>query len=93
MSIGRFLFLAAGLVVLAGREAGAQGAGKTGVTMGYPASIGIVWQASDKVAIRPELSFSGGSSKITGSPATFDGSNWTLGTGASVLFYLHTYDT
>ena len=60
MRIRRFL-LAAGLVCLTCGTASAQGAGKTGVTMGYPASIGVIWHASDKVAIRPELSLIGGS--------------------------------
>jgi hypothetical protein len=36
MQIRRFLFLAAGLLFLACGTASAQGAGKTGVTMGFP---------------------------------------------------------
>ena len=67
MQIRRFLVLAAALLVLTGRTAGAQGAGKAGVTMGYPASIGVIWHASDKVAIRPELTIAGASSKTSGS--------------------------
>ena len=92
MQIGRLLFLAAGVLALTGRTAGAQEAGKTGVTMGYPASIGIIWHASDKVAIRPELSISGSSSKTSSSSFTSDNDSFALGVGVSVLFYLHTYD-
>ena len=39
--------------------AAAQDGGKAGITMGYPASIGILWHAGDRVAIRPEFSISG----------------------------------
>ena len=28
-----------------------------GVTMGYPASIGVLWHMSEAVAVRPEFSF------------------------------------
>ena len=93
MQTRRFLVLAGALLALTGRAASAQDARKTGVTMGYPASIGIIWHASGKVAIRPELTLTGGSSSGTSSTsATFDGSNWAVGTGLGVLLYLHTDD-
>jgi hypothetical protein len=98
MLIRRFL-VAAGLVCLTCGSADAQGAGKTGVTMGYPASIGIIWHATDKVAIRPELSIGGSSSSSSlaplsgaGSPVNVSSDSLSLGTGVAVLFYLHTYD-
>lgn len=71
----------------------AQDKGKTGITMGYPASIGIIWHASDKVAIRPEFSISGSNTKSEPAQSfssTSDG--WAYGLGASALLYLHTYD-
>ena len=92
MRIRRLLSLAAGLVLAGSGTAGAQGAGKTGVTMGYPASIGIVWHATNKVAIRPDLSLSGGSAEISGSSFENDTDALSLGTGVSVLFYLRTYE-
>ena len=92
MQIRRFLFLAAGVLALTGRAAGAQEAGKTGVAMGYPASIGIIWHAGDKVAIRPELSISGSSSKTSGSSFANDSDGLGFGTGVSLLVYLHTHD-
>jgi len=91
MRIRRHLPICLALLALA-TPAGAQDNGKTGLTMGYPASIGIIWQASDKVAIRPELSFSGGSGKVSGSSFVTDSDSWTVATGVSALFYLHTYD-
>ena len=92
MQIRRFLFLAAVLLFLTCRAADAQDAGKVGVTMGYPASIGILWHVSDKVAIRPELSIAGGSSEGSGGSFSAESDNFTFGTGVSVNFYLHTYD-
>jgi hypothetical protein len=92
MRIRWSLSLAVGLLLAASGTAIAQGAGKTGVTMGYPASIGIVWHATDKVAIRPELSLSGDSAETSGSSFETDSDALSLETGASVLFYLHTYE-
>jgi outer membrane protein with beta-barrel domain len=62
---------------------------KVGITMGFPASIGVIFHASDKVAVRPELSFSGNSTDGTSSTST-DG--WSVGTGVSALFYVATHD-
>ena len=37
--------------------AAAQAPGDVGVFMGYP-NLGLIWQVTEKVAIRPEISFS-----------------------------------
>ena len=37
--------------------ASAQERGQVGVTMGYPAAIGLQWQITDRFAIRPDISF------------------------------------
>jgi hypothetical protein len=92
MRIRRILFLAAGLSFLIGRAASAQDAGKVGVSMGYP-SIGLIWHASEKVAIRPELSFGGSSTDGSSGPSfTSNSDSWAVGTGVSALFYLGTHD-
>lgn len=80
------------LVVLGATPAAAQDSGKVGISMGYPASIGVLWRASDKVAIRPELSISGGTSDVTSSSFESESDGWAIGTGVSALFYLHRYD-
>src|SRR4051812_45795912 len=81
------------LVGVCAHDTAAQDSGKVGVTMGYPASVGIIWQASDSIAIRPELSFTGSSSDTSTSIAgAIEGNSWSLGTGVSALFYLHKYD-
>ncbi|HET7694579.1 MAG TPA: outer membrane beta-barrel protein [Vicinamibacterales bacterium] len=82
MRISRILpsmMLCSGLAVAA---ASAQERGDVGITMGFPASIGVLWHATDTVAIRPDLSFSGSSTD----PG--DSSSWTLGTGVSALIYM-----
>lgn len=85
MRIMRVLSLAvfAGLVAV---TAAAQERGKVGVTMGYPASVGILWHATDTVAIRPEVNFTGTSSESS------DSDSWTIATGISALFYLREVD-
>lgn len=44
------------LVTGASRPAVAQEA-KFGVTMGYPTAVGVLWQVHDRVAVRPEFSW------------------------------------
>jgi hypothetical protein len=81
------------LVLLSPAVVDAQEKGQTGITMGYPAAIGVVWHATDRIAIRPELQFSAGTSEST--PAGFDGtssSSWSVGVGVSALFYLNQWD-
>jgi hypothetical protein len=73
-------------------SAAAQEAGQAGITMGYPASIGVMWHVSERVAVRPELSLT-----VTGSSTSGQGSSdtdsWVLGTGVSVLFYMRKADS
>lgn len=91
MRIDRVVLLTLSVLLAAG-TASAQDTKKVGITMGYPSSVGLLWHVSDKVAIRPELSFGGGSSETTGSGLSVNSDNFTVVTGASALFYLHTDD-
>jgi hypothetical protein len=84
--------MAAAMLLAAAGTAAAQDHASVGLTAGYPSTIGVIWHASDRIAIRPEVSLSGGTSGSTAGAFDTDGSRWSLGTGASVLFYLHTYD-
>jgi hypothetical protein len=88
MRIRRFVALCSVLVAALPAAAGAQEQHKVGVTMGYPASFGALWHVSDKVALRPELSFGGSSTDTTGSSIDISGNGWSVGTGVSALFYL-----
>ena len=96
MRIHRQLAFVAGLFVCGSGTAAAQGAsqsaGKVGLTMGYPAGIGIQWHVSNKVAIRPEISFSSSMSETTTPAFETDHDSWTIGTNISALFYLSTDD-
>jgi hypothetical protein len=73
----------------------AQDQPKVGLTMGYPSAIGILWQTTERVALRPELTATRGSSEglttdpIVGTSGTSTPSdNWQVGVGLSALFYL-----
>src|SRR5262245_14690443 len=80
------LGLACSMIVGAAPTAGAQDSPRVGITMGYPASIGVLWHISDRVAVRPEFSFTvtdSSSESLINDEANF----WSLGTGVSVLFY------
>ena len=72
----------------------AQDAPKVGLTMGYPTSVGVLWQVADRVAVRPELSLShvsGDTSGVdlTNTPTPLASDNTTsVGTGVSALFYI-----
>ena len=46
------------LVVLSARPSNAQDAGHVGLTIAFPAAVGVIWQATDRLAIRPDFQFS-----------------------------------
>ena len=86
--------------------AAAQDPGSIGLTMGYPASVGVIWHVSDRIALRPEVSLTqisststsvitiavpGGQNLSTTTQAVSD--QWSVGVGASALFYLQRWDS
>lgn len=85
MRIRDILFLACSAAVGVSTVASAQEP-KTGISMGYPASVGLLWHVSDRVAFRPEFSFTFTNS--SSESLISDESNFSsFGTGVSVLFY------
>ena len=86
------------LCVCAGAEA--QDAGQVGVSLGYPAAVGIIWHVTDSVAVRPDISFSHGSTDngalstdlVGVSAASGESSSTSLTAGVSGLLYLGTWD-
>ncbi len=68
--------------------ASAQEAGKVGVTMGFPASLGLIWHATEKIALRPEFSFTHSSSDTSIGETSSD----SVGLGLSALFYTKKWD-
>jgi hypothetical protein len=88
-----FLVLFAFAVLLgpAASRAAAQDRADVGITMGYPASVGLIWHATDRIAVRPELSFERRDTDDVGA-ASASTNTWLLGLGVSGLFYLRDWD-
>jgi hypothetical protein len=81
--------------LLCARSASAQDAGSFGVTMGYPASVGLLWHVAEGVALRPEFSFNHSSSETdTALPfgVNTSASGTNVAVGLSALFYLARWD-
>jgi opacity protein-like surface antigen len=66
----------------------AQDEHKAGVTMGAPSAIGVIFQASDRVAVRPEISFS----HRTSESSAINISSSTIGFNVSALVYMRNAD-
>ena len=84
------LVLTLSVFLVTGRAANAQERGRTGLTMGYPASVGVVWQPSDGFALRPEISFS--TTSIDSSSTGLRGTT-SVGVGLSGLFYVAKWES
>jgi opacity protein-like surface antigen len=94
----RVLFILACAVALAvASEAQAQDTPRVGLTMGYPAAVGVIWNVADRFALRPEMTFSGTTSDSSlgdipgiGTGSSNDG--FQIGVGLSALVYLGRWD-
>jgi putative salt-induced outer membrane protein YdiY len=73
------------LALLTPAAASAQEERNFGITMGFPASVGVFWKVSDAIAVRPEFRFS-----LTSENDDEDASLY--GTGVTGLFYLGSAD-
>ena len=92
MVIRRLFGLCLVALMAAPALAAAQDTRKVGITIAYPASIGVLWHASDKIAIRPDFTISGSSSQTDATNITLDSDGLGVNFGVSALFYLRTYD-
>jgi hypothetical protein len=95
---GRALMVSLMLLTMAG-AAGAQEKGQVGLVIGYPASAGIVWHLSERLAVRPDVTFSRSTNEQTNvsltpfaSTSGASGDNWQVTAGLSALFYVHRRD-
>jgi hypothetical protein len=96
------LMLAVSVALSVGANALAQDAGQIGVTLGYPSAVGVIWHVTDNIAVRPEISFSTGSTESPALSSTFslpdlsanlgETSSTTVTAGVSGLFYLAEWD-
>ncbi len=81
-------------VMMCGAAAFAQDEPRIGLTMGSPSSVGVIWQVSDKVAVRPELAFTRVTNEfpsadlVGGGTTTASADSWQVGAGVSGLFYV-----
>jgi hypothetical protein len=64
----------------------AQDAGQVGLTIAYPAAIGVIVHVTDAVAVRPDVTFSQSTSDNTGM------TNTAVSAGISGLFYVGRWD-
>jgi hypothetical protein len=65
MAVRRIGWMAVFIVASLATPVRAQDEPRVGITMGYPASIGLIWHVADRVALRPEVSLSRGSGETT----------------------------
>jgi hypothetical protein len=65
----------------------AQNPGQVGLVMGYPASAGLIWHATDWLAVRPEVSFFRLTSEASTSNPN-EPADWQIETGLGALFYI-----
>lgn len=75
-------------VLLVPAAAAAQEEGKVGITMGFPEHVGLVWHATEKLAVRPEFAFSTSSSDSEFAESSAD----SFSAGVSALYYFDRRD-
>jgi hypothetical protein len=85
-----FAVITCATLLLAGTAAHAQDKPRRATTLGYPAAIGFIWRATDRVAIRPEIAATHSSTESTTSGITVSttkstSASWTV--GISGLFF------
>jgi hypothetical protein len=80
----RIVYFVLAIILSHAPFASAQEQGQIGISMGYPGSIGVVWHATDRLAVRPDFLFRWLSSGLSGS----DDSSTTIGVGIAGIYYL-----
>ena len=84
------VLMALGILVVSARPSGAQEKGQIGLTMAVPGAVGLIWQATDGLAIRPDFTFSQSGSDSSASLTT---SSTSIGVGVSALFYVRKWES
>lgn len=96
MSVCRVAIASCLVLLSAAGTAFAQNDRTVGLVMGVPVQLGVLWHASDRVAVRPDVSFSWSASDIadtgaglpTGVEFNSSSTSSRLSAGVAVLFYL-----
>src|SRR5688500_2213564 len=68
----------------------AQDKGQKGLVITTPTAVGLIWHASDRMAIRPDFSFSTSTSDSPNDDS--DSSTTAVNVGVSALFYVRQWD-
>lgn len=92
--------LATVVAVVMAAPAAAQDAGSVGLTMGYPAAVGVVWHVSERIALRPDFTVSTSTTESTSTNdsifvpqvSTTTSTSWSTAVGLSALLYLNSAD-
>src|SRR5688572_22734925 len=71
-------------------SAWAQDKGDAGLAISVPSTIGVIWHASDRLAIRPEVTF--GFTETDGEGSLPDSSSRNVTIAVSALLYTHRWD-
>ena len=71
--------------------ASAQDKGDFGIAISAPSAIGVIWHATDRLAIRPDITFNFSETDGDGGLVP-DISASSIGFGVSALFYTHRWD-
>lgn len=92
--MNRALLLAAVCVLLLPATSRAQERGQIGLTMGVPAAASVIWHVTDRIAVRPEITFAQVTSKADVSlpNASTETRSRQLSYGASLLWYFGASD-
>jgi hypothetical protein len=92
--------LATMVAVVMAAPAAAQDAGSVGLTMGYPAAVGVVWHVTERIALRPDFTLSTTTTESTSTNdsifvpqvSTTTSTSWSTAVGLSALLYLNSTD-
>jgi hypothetical protein len=96
----RGVALATVVTVMMAAPAAAQDAGAVGLTMGYPAAVGVVWHVTERIALRPDFTLSTTTTESTSTidsifvpqVSTTTSTSWSTAVGLSALLYLNAAD-
>jgi Outer membrane protein beta-barrel domain len=87
-----FLVLSAIVLLSVSRRATAQDRGDAGISMGYPATIGLVFHVSERFALRPEVNFNRSTSERDSTFVDYDSKSSAFEIGISGLCYVGRWD-
>ena len=78
------LWILAFLLLVAVR-ANAQEKGQKGLVIAYPTSVGFIWNVTDRIAVRPDVTFTKSASVTPPTPSV---DSYSFETGFSALFFV-----